>query len=100
MFALKGYQQRAMDTLAAFLGQAKQSGNVEQAYSDSLKAQALPPIPYRDFQFGTVPYVCIRIPTGGGKTVLASHSIVTAGREYLEVEFPCPIQSLTAITVL
>ena len=99
MFALKGYQQRAMDTLASFLSKAKQTGNVEQAYNDTLKNQQLPDIPYRDFQFGDVPYVCIRIPTGGGKTVLASHSIVTAGREYLEVEFPVVLWLVPSTTI-
>ncbi len=99
MFALKGYQQRAMDTLASFLSQAKQGGNVEQAYADTLKAQELPAMPYRDFQFGKVPYVCIRIPTGGGKTVLASHSIVTAGRTYLEVEFPVVLWLVPSTTI-
>ena len=42
MFALKGYQQRAMDTLADFLSKAKQTGDVGQAYSDTLKEQQLP----------------------------------------------------------
>lgn len=99
MFVLKGYQQRAMDTLAGFLAQTKQGGDVVQAYSDTLKAQGLPAIPYRDFQFGNVPYVCIRIPTGGGKTVLASHSIVTAGREYLDVEYPVVLWLVPSTTI-
>jgi type III restriction enzyme len=99
MFALKGYQKRAMETLASFFRQAKQSGDIEQAYSDALVAQELPPMPYRDFQFGTVPYVCIRIPTGGGKTVLASHSIVTAGREYLQVDFPVVLWLVPSTTI-
>lgn len=99
MFALKGYQQRAMDVLASFLSQAKQSGNCEQAYQDALKAQELPALPYRDYQFGQIPYVCVRIPTGGGKTVLASHSIVTAGKEYLEVEFPIVLWLVPSSTI-
>lgn len=99
MFALKGYQERALETLSKFLSKAKQSGNVAQAYSDVLEEQKLPPIPYRDFQFGNVPYVCIRIPTGGGKTILASHSIVTAGREYLEVEFPIVLWLVPSTTI-
>lgn len=88
MFALKGYQNRAMEALSYFFSEAKQIGDVVQAYSKTLEKQQLPETPYRDFQFGNVPYVCIRIPTGGGKTVLASHSIVTAGSDYLEVDFP------------
>jgi len=99
MFALKGYQNRAMETLSYFFNQAKQTGDVVQAYSDTLEKQQLPTIPYRDFQFGNVPYVCIRIPTGGGKTVLASHSIVTAGSDYLEVDFPVVLWLVPSTTI-
>jgi type III restriction enzyme len=99
MFSLKGYQIRAMEILAKFLSQAKQTGNVVQAYEAILAEQNLPPVPYRDFQFGDVPYVCIRIPTGGGKTVLASHSIVTAGSEYLEVDFPVVLWLVPSTTI-
>ena len=99
MFALKGYQHRAIETLSDFFNQAKQTGDVVQAYSDILEKQQLPAIPYRDFQFGNVPYVCIRIPTGGGKTVLASHSIVTAGSEYLEVDFPVVLWLVPSTTI-
>ena len=107
MFALKEYQNRALETLAKFLRQAKQTGDVAQAYSeaiatiysDTVEEQKLPKIPYRDFQFGSVPYVCIRIPTGGGKTILASHSIGVAGREYLEVEFPIVLWLVPSTTI-
>lgn len=99
MFALKGYQQRALDTLSEFLRKAKKDGDIAQAYSDTLEQQKLPAIPYRDYQFGAVPYVCIRIPTGGGKTVLASHSIVTAGRDWLEVDFPVVLWLVPSTTI-
>lgn len=99
MFSLKGYQTRAMDVLAKFLGQSKQTGDVAQAYEDTISEQQLPQLPYRDFQFGNVPYVCIRIPTGGGKTVLASHSIVTARDEYLERDFPVVVWLVPSTTI-
>lgn len=99
MFALKGYQNRAMEALAYFFNQAKQTNDVVQAYSNALEHQQLPIVPYRDFQFGNVPYVCIRIPTGGGKTVLASHTIVTAGRTYLEVDYPVVLWLVPSTTI-
>ena len=99
MFSLKGYQTRAMDVLAKFLSQAKQTGDVAQAYRDVLSEQQKQEMPYRDFQFGNVPYVCIRIPTGGGKTVLASHSIVAARDEYLERDFPVVIWLVPSTTI-
>jgi type III restriction enzyme len=35
-----------------------------------------------------VPYVCLRLPTGGGKTILASHSITVAKDAWIEKDFP------------
>lgn len=99
MFALKGYQNRAMETLSYFFSEAKQTGSVVDAYNKALEKQQLPESLYRDFQFGNVPYVCIRIPTGGGKTVLASHSIVMAGSDYLEVDFPVVLWLVPSTTI-
>ena len=31
--------------------------------------------------FENVPYVCLRLPTGGGKTLLAAHALGTIGRQ-------------------
>jgi type III restriction enzyme len=33
-----------------------------------------------------MPYVCLRVPTGGGKTIMAAHAVGLAGREYLRTE--------------
>ncbi|MGZ8907100.1 MAG: DEAD/DEAH box helicase family protein, partial [Methylobacter sp.] len=88
MLTLKGYQQRAIDTLTTFLAKARDAQNVELAYEETLREQTLPALAYRDYGFGQVPYVCFRIPTGGGKTLLASHTIVTAARTYLDTDFP------------
>ena len=103
MFALKNYQQRAIDTLANFLRNARES-NPSTAFLSALISQGMDPdraetIPYRDSGFEGVPYVCIRIPTGGGKTVLASYSIITAAREYLDVEFPITLWLVPTTTI-
>jgi len=99
MLTLKGYQQRAIDTLTVFLAHAKASQNVEQAYADTLQEQALPALAYRDYGFEQVPYVCFRIPTGGGKTLLASHTIVTAARTYLDSDFPITLWLVPSNTI-
>ena len=36
----------------------------------------------------TVPYVCLRLPTGGGKTVLAAHAVAIARDTWLEKDWP------------
>jgi type III restriction enzyme len=35
-----------------------------------------------------VPYVCLRLPTGGGKTILAAHSITVAKDAWIEKDYP------------
>jgi type III restriction enzyme len=35
-----------------------------------------------------IPYVCLRLPTGGGKTMLSAHAVAVATDNYLEVDYP------------
>ncbi len=47
------------------------------------------PRAYRPLEgLGTVPYVCLRLTTGGGKTLLSAHAVKIAADAYLEREFP------------
>jgi type III restriction enzyme len=47
-------------------------------------------LPYRAIkepsELADIPYVCLRLPTGGGKTLMACHSIALANKEYLKKE--------------
>jgi len=99
MFKLKGYQQRAVDALDSFLSHCKQGETVEQAYSDTLKEQNLPELAYRDYNFEQVPYVCFRIPTGGGKTILGSYAITVAASRYLETDYPIALWLVPSNTI-
>ncbi|MDP3529509.1 DEAD/DEAH box helicase family protein [Methylicorpusculum sp.] len=99
MLTLKGYQQRAIDTLDSFLSKARDQRNVTDAYAEALQAQGLPTLVYRDYGFANVPYVCFRIPTGGGKTLLASHAIVTAAKSYLDADFPITLWLVPSNTI-
>jgi type III restriction enzyme len=86
---LKDYQERALGKLRDFLDGAKWRG-AERAYADAVAdggAGAYARGPYAPVEgLETVPYCCIRLPTGGGKTLLAAHAIGIA-RDYLEKEF-------------
>lgn len=84
--ALKLYQQRSLDTLERFFEVARVEGpakafaaKVDQGLVTTYK----PLVGQED-----VPYVCLRIPTGGGKTVMGAHIIQAAARAYLERELP------------
>ena len=88
---LKSFQRTALDTLASFLERARTLANPEQAYIESWRNRESPqtPPPYRTMPgLPGVPNVCLRLPTGGGKTLLAAHTVAIAGRHYLEREFP------------
>lgn len=98
-FSLKGYQTRAIETLSQFLTEAKSTGEISSAYRKAIKAQGLPELFYRDYGFEQVPYVCFRIPTGGGKTVLASHAVATTARDYLEQSFPITLWLVPSTTI-
>jgi len=65
--ALKSYQQAALDSLATFARAAQTKG-------PTLAFGELVGRPYNPDPFGEVPCVCLRIPTGGGKTLMSDPS--------------------------
>jgi type III restriction enzyme len=99
MFQLKNYQQRAIETLADFFSQCRQGIYVSIAYKNSVTAQGMSAIPYREYGFGQVPYVCFRIPTGGGKTILGSYAIEIAAKQYLEIDYPITLWLVPTNTI-
>lgn len=83
---LKRYQERVLDRLAKYF-EAASAGDPAAAFATTVEA-GLPPN-YRPMPgLSHVPYVCIRIPTGGGKTILGAHVIQAAGRHLLDREYP------------
>ena len=83
--ALKLYQSRSVDKLKAFLDKARIEGP-EQAFAATVEeglAADYKPMPL----LPDVPYACLRIPTGGGKTIMGAH-IIHAARGFLDKEFP------------
>ncbi|HML33421.1 DEAD/DEAH box helicase [Sporomusa sphaeroides] len=85
MLELKQYQKQTLEKLTAFLGQVRLIGakssfeKTQDAQGYSAKYDVI-----KDLE--DVPYVCLRLPTGGGKTLLSSYSISTAATSYLEKE--------------
>jgi len=94
---LKTYQQATLDTLDSFFARALATGPAEafrRAVEDQeqlarLEGRTLEPRTYQPLQaLPDVPYVCLRLPTGGGKTLLAAESIRLAARSYLRRAWP------------
>ena len=74
---LKHYQTQALQALAQFFSTAKAMG-AKAAFEKAVDYEA----DYVDRLEG-VPAVCVRVPTGGGKTLLAAHSIAVAADNYV-----------------
>ena len=99
MFKLKTYQQRAVDCLESFLLNCQTLPSVEEAYSKTMEEQSLPELGYRDYGFEQTPYVCLRIPTGGGKTILGSYAIDIAARKYVGTDAPITLWLVPTNTI-
>ncbi|MCK5019441.1 MAG: DEAD/DEAH box helicase family protein [Candidatus Peribacteraceae bacterium] len=89
MFVLKDYQKRALETLEEYFTECSTSGDANGSfYTYTLRKYGMG-IPYHDVpELPGLPYVCIRIPTGGGKTIVACHSISIAGNVLLQRDHP------------
>jgi len=91
---LKRYQTRALDQLRHFLEKSR-SGNIAAAYAAVIARAPLfdEPDDAPTYAKGSytpveglegVPYCCLRLPTGGGKTLLASHTIKVAAESWMD----------------
>lgn len=85
MLTLKTYQQSALAVLSHFLT-ATRSKPVADAYATTLAEQNRSE-PYQAL-FGDTPCVCLRVPTGGGKTIMAAHAVALAGKAVLDSDAP------------
>ncbi len=90
MLQLKGYQEKALESLRMYLRACDDLQDSSFAFykvTEELWGQGLP---YRAIkepsELADIPYLCLRLPTGGGKTLMACHSVALANKEYLKRE--------------
>ena len=103
-FTLKTYQQSALTALALFLRQASTMG-LEAAWSHAMARDgggqnvSKAGLPYRADELGQTPCVCLRIPTGGGKTLMASHAIPLIAQSWTQRDFPVALWLVPSDTI-
>jgi type III restriction enzyme len=80
----KSYQTDALNWLEAFFKRCKLSNNPSTAYAETTQEWRGLALNYRPLpSLSHVPYVCLRIPTGGGKTLIGGLAIERANRSLL-----------------
>lgn len=102
---LKDYQQASLATLRTFLEEARIAGP-KNAFD---KITSRPDVASRikGYKAGyrpvkalpDAPYVCLRLPTGGGKTILAAHAITIAKEAWIEKEYPLVLWLVPTSTI-
>jgi len=104
MITLKEYQVRVLDSLRAFLRRCSQTGNAETAFREvTTDEDAGAPVPYAPVNLAglsRLPYVCLRVPTGGGKTLLACYAAGIAMKELLHADRSVVLWLVPSNTIL
>lgn len=77
---LKNYQEEAILKLTNFCNDLDKN-SINQSFKDITNSQ------YLEIENFSNPYVCIRIPTGGGKTLVATKSIRVITHDYLNKDY-------------
>lgn len=77
---LKNYQEEAILKLTNFCNDLDKK-SINQSFKDITNSQ------YLEIENFSNPYICIRIPTGGGKTLVATKSIRVMTHDYLNKDY-------------
>src|SRR4051794_23366494 len=102
---LKTYQTQTLDTLRRFLAKARVEGPgaaYEAIVSEPEMTRRLKGFAgsYKALNgLDETPYVCLRLPTGGGKTVLAAHAVNIAKGTWIERDFPLVLWLVPSTTI-
>lgn len=80
MLALKQYQQNALDRLEEYFQIAAETSH-KRAFIE-MTNEPYHPVP----ELAEMPCVCLRVPTGGGKTLMACHAVGIAAKALIQTE--------------
>lgn len=89
LMPLKNFQEALLDAFAAYLARCRELNDPAAAFAESTRDHFGYALPYHPLPGAPeVPYVCLRVPTGGGKTRIAGHAIRRVGDAFLATEHP------------
>ena len=94
IFELKQYQRETLAILRRFLEKTIELNDADTAFYTITKRPFTPPP-----NMPGLPYVCLRIPTGGGKTILAAHSVAVAADSFLRTDAPLVLWLVPSQTI-
>ena len=104
MITLKDYQHRVLDSLRDFFRQCSKDGRPEGAFQAVQLRNGRTPAPYIPVSAAglasEMPYVCLRVPTGGGKTLLACYTAGLAMREFMHADQAVVLWLVPSNTIL
>jgi type III restriction enzyme len=94
VLSLKSYQVQTLGALRKFLEKTVQLNSAKLAFYE-ITNRPFVPVP----SLPGLPYVCLRIPTGGGKTILAAHSVAIAADSFLRTDTPTVLWLVPSNTI-
>ncbi len=103
MITLKDYQIRVLESLGEFFRLTVKKRDPHIAFEDVTRRTFQEPAPYLPNPAGLnseMPYVCLRVPTGGGKTLLACYAAGLAKNELLHGEHAVVLWLVPSNTIL
>lgn len=96
--SLKDYQKETVAKLAEYCAAVRRASAARRPERDAFEQ-----ITGRNYfappGFDGVPYVCLRLPTGGGKTLLAAHAVGAVGRQLLGSDAPACLWICPSTTI-
>lgn len=88
-FIPKDYQARVLDSVRTYFRAIHEVGDADTAFYKVTRDLWGKGVEYRPIEGfdAQMPYFCLRVPTGGGKTWLAAKSVATINAELLRSEY-------------
>lgn len=97
---LKDFQRDTLAKLREYLGEVRLSRDPEQAFLKIARTEQGGILRYNTIAgLETIPYVCLRLPTGGGKTIVGAYAIRVAAESYIEKDFPIVLWLVPSNTI-